>query len=419
MIDLTRRALVAVLLSAALLAGPSRADVKLVTVEPPDKQIWAGEKASFIVKLRGKGSFVGASAFSIPQIPRSVILKLGNPVVSSEEIDGDSWFVQTHEFAVFSQVDGRVEVPSFEVRFSVRDGFTGPARDHSEQVPAFAIRVRRPPGSDPDLFLVTTDSIAVDEQWEPSPKEVQPGAVFRRSITQRADQVSGMALAPAPTTAPQGVRVHVQAPEISDATERGDFTGNRTDRLTYVFEQPGTYALPAIKYVWWNPRREEYGSKLLPAVTFQVAAVPENASDLPTPVARVRAWWLLIAGLGAVGVLYRQRRRIARVGNALWQRIDPPDRRIARTLLRACRQNDAVAAQHAWSQWRAARPSSETIPAELTVAANDLQRLRYGPKGGGPWDGRPLAIAFSKSRAAGHWRPPLRSALPPLNPTGA
>lgn len=405
----------AVLLLVAL-ARPSLAEVELVKVDVPQDQVWVGQKATFFVQLRGKGPFVGASSFSLPQIPRTVILSVGNPIVSSEDIEDESWFVRTHEFAVFSQVDGDLVVPSFEVRFSNRDGFTGPEQDHVEQVPAIQMQIKRPTGSDPGAFLVTTDSLAVEEKWEPTPGKATQGDVFHRRITQRADQVSGMALAPPPTSVPDGVRVHFEDPEIEDETERGDFTGTRIDRITYVVEEAGQLTLPAVKYVWWKPESEQFGSKTLPIATFEVAAIPAETSTATAGPSR-RRWirWLVVA-LGLAVLVYWQRRRISGLLSALRETLNPTERRIQRKLLRACRQNDAKAAESAWTEWRTAHPSGDAVAPDLREAVTNLQRQLYGPTDPSAWNGNGLATAFKKMQSTRRERP-INSKLPPLNPT--
>ncbi len=73
-------------------------------------------------------------------------MKVGNLVVSSQDIDGRSKFVQNHEFALFSQKTGLLEVPAISVRFAGREGFTGPAVDVQAQVPGWKVEIRRPPG---------------------------------------------------------------------------------------------------------------------------------------------------------------------------------------------------------------------------------------------------------------------------------
>ena len=118
-----------------------------------------GQRMPFYVELRARGSFAGTASFAMPEILRTFILKVGNPVVSSQEIDGESWFVQTHEFALFSQQSGSVEIPEFEVRFGSRDSFTGPVKEQQAQVPAAYVEILSPPGSESVGFLVTTESL--------------------------------------------------------------------------------------------------------------------------------------------------------------------------------------------------------------------------------------------------------------------
>ncbi|WP_425400776.1 hypothetical protein [Aeoliella sp.] len=408
---------VAALLLLAAIVHPASADVDLVAIDVPQDKVWVGQKASFFVKLRGKGPFVGAASFSLPQIPRTVIVKIGNPVVSSEEIEDDTWFVQTHEFALFSQADGDLELPAFDVRFANRDGFTGPAEDHDEQTPATHFQIERPEGSSPSTYLVTTDSLTVEEEWDPQPGKARQGAVFHRTITQQADQITGMALAPPPETVPKGVRVHFDDPVITDNTERGDFTGTRTDRITYVLEQPGKVTLPAIQYVWWNPDREQYGSKTLPSATFEVAAV--IAQEKPEPIGQRTYRWLVWTAVVLVlgGLCYWQWRRLVDFLAAVWNSINPPERRIAHRMLRACRAGDAAAAEAAWMEWELTRPREKPIPARLQRAATDLHWRLYGADPKSTWDGHEMAAALQQARSTSHLQP-TSDDLPQLNPTG-
>jgi len=403
----------------AVLAQQSLADVKRVTVETAEDSVWVGQKATFTVNLRGKGPFVGAASFSLPQIPRTVILKVGRPVVASEEIEDGTWFVQQHEFALFSQTDGVLEVPGFEVRYSDRDGFTGPEQAHVEKVPTFSLQIKRPEGSDPNAFLVTAESLSVQEKWEPEPGEAKQGDVFHRTISQQADQVSGMAFAAPSTTVPDGVRIHIDDPEIDDDTERGEFTGSRTDRITYVFEKPGQMTLPAVKYVWWKPKSEQFGSTSLPAKSFDIATIPQETSS--APVARPRGPWISgIIVFTMLGLLIGWHwRRIEKWVKTIFNRLNPPQRRIERMLLRACRNNDAHAAEAAWTRLQVARSSSDPIDLEIQKTVSDLHRHVYGPVSNSSWDGNPLATAIKKSRSARRSHQPLHSDLQPLNPTGS
>lgn len=393
------------------------AEVASVTARMAAPKAWIGQRATLYIELRAPGSFVGTANFELPQIPGTLLMKVGNPVVLSRDIEGASWFVQTHEFALFSQKAGVLEVPAFPVTFSRLEGFVGAATEVKAKTPTLTIEIQRPPGSEPIGFLVTTESLEVTETWDSPPGASKVGAMFKRTIVQRAPNLTGMALAPAPTTAPEGIKVYPGKAETNDKLERGDFLGERRETITYLLQKSGTLSLPALRYVWWNPKTQTLDSKTLPAVTFEVAAPPAAPAPAATVAAR-RTWpWLLAAALVA-GLGVWQRRRVAAWAARSWKHLDPPDRVAARRLLRACRRNAAAPAEAAWNAWRATQASEFRPGPKLGAAVLSLQRHFFGPAPAAPWRGEDLARAFSLHPAAANTslsHEPA-SALPELNP---
>ncbi len=409
-----------VALLIVLSTATASAQVDPVAIRVPDPQAWTGQRVVFFVELRTRGAFAGSAGFSLPKIPRTVIIKIGNPVVSSQQFDGESWFVQTHEFALFSQRSGSWEIPSFEVRFGSRDGFTGPVIEQQVKTPAATVDIRRPPGSESFGFLITTDSIEITETWDPQPGSARRGAVFTRTISQRAEQMTGMALAAPPTAVPEGVRVYFGTPEVSDEAERGALAGKRRDTITYVLQEPGTVTLPAVTYVWWNPQSKQLGMRTLPAVTFEVAAATEVAATRTHVTTRWTWLWWTAAGLLILAVCVWQRRRIVASLNRWGRRLNPPDRIAARKLLRACRRHDVMAASRAWARWLSLQPVDfEPIP-QLRSAVLKMQRHLFSRASADSWNGRELKLVFRAQRKQ------LRSvftrntipALPRLNSNG-
>jgi len=407
----------ALFITLAVLGSAARAEVAPVSVRAPDAKAWMGQRVPFYVELRATGSYAGVANFDLPQLPGTIIMKIGNPVVSSQEIEGQSWFVQTHEFALFSQKSGRLDMPAFAVRFSSHDGFTGPVKDQQVEAPGWSVEIERPPVSEKIGFLITTEMLDVKETWDPQPGPAQVGAIFKRSIVQRAPELSGMALAPAPTTAPDGIRVYSGNAETKDRIDRGSLSGERRDTLTYLLTKPGTFTLPALAYLWWNPKTQTLQSQTLPAVTFDVAPAP-IAPTSKSAAARGRLWpWLLaltlVAGIGAW-----QWRRFVGWGRQAWKKHNPPDRVAARKLLRACRRNDAAGAEVAWSAWQNTQGTAFQPDPKLRSAILELQRCLFGPPPAVSWQGDALARAFSESLTSPKaFRPHKRSFdLPLLNP---
>lgn len=392
------------------------AEVAPVAVHPPEATAWIGQRVPFFVELRARGSFSGTASFDLPQIPGTILIKIGSPVVGSQDLDGESWFVQTHEFALFSQRPGMLAVPAFTVRFANRDGFTGPAIDVQAQSPGFTVDIQRPPGSEQTGFLVTTESLDVTETWGPTPGPAEVGAVFKRTIIQRAPQFPGMALAPAPTTASDGIRIYPGEAATNDKLERGDFLGERSETITYLMQKPGTLEVPSLNFVWWNPKTEALQSRTLPAVTFEIAAPPPAAAATGA-IAIHQAWLWLLAVISVVSLLAWQRRRLVVWGQHLWKTLNPPDRAAARQLLRACRHHDAAAAARAWIAWRNTQGISFQPMPELHATVLEMQRFVFGPATTDSWRGDDLARTFTKSVAT--TRSPLTDedapALPYLN----
>lgn len=382
------------LLLVALVCPTAQADVAAVAVRVAQTQAWIGQRVPFYVELRARGPFAGSPRFDLPQLPGSVVIKTGSPVVGSLEAEGESWTVQTHEFALFAQTPGSFAMPGFTVHFASREGFAGPVVERQAQVPGWNIEIRRPPGSEAVGFLITTQALEVSETWEPPPATAQAGAVFKRTIVQRASSVSGIALAPASVAAPEGVRVYRGSAEVEDHLERGEFTGERRETLTYLLPRAGSFTLPALRYTWWNPATLTLDSTTLEAVTLDVAPAPATGQSAgPASV------WLLIAMLlGGVG--YRWRHDIARWCGQLRRFVNAPQRVAARRLLRACRHDDANAAGAAWIQWRNTQHPALHPGEELRAAVVELDRRLYSQQPPQRWHGERLARAFTAHLAA-------------------
>ncbi|MCB1232027.1 MAG: BatD family protein [Verrucomicrobiae bacterium] len=407
--------IMAIVLSVATAA---RAEVEPVVVKlPDDPKAFTGQRLMFRVELRSRGSFGGATSFTLPEVPGTVIMKPGSATVSSEEIEGESWFIQVHSFALFSQRDGVVKVPAFPVHFGTREGFTGPVTEIDAEVPAFEVTIERPRSTEGIGFLITTDSLRIEEKWDPQPgtDPVETGAVFKRTITQSAENMTGMALAPIPATAPEGIRVYPGQATVQDQTQRGSFQGERVETITYLVEKPGAHTFPEIRYSWWNPASKKLETKTLPAVTIEAKAAP-------SPAAAETRRHLAIA-IGAVIALlaivaFWQRRRLAATAKRIRDRLHSPEREAARDLHRACRENDASAALKAWFAWESAVSGAPDSP-ELRDEIKRLQCTLFGPKpNASGWRGDNLATRFDRVRVrrSNSFSPSRKPRLTLLNP---
>ncbi|MEM7600558.1 MAG: hypothetical protein AAF357_03990 [Verrucomicrobiota bacterium] len=392
------------------------AEVSPVDVSVLEDSVWVGERVEMIVKLRAKGSFSGTANFDLPEIPASLMIKTGNPVVGSEDIEGESWFVQSHRFSLFSQVSGTLEIPSFMVRFQAKDGFTGPSEEVEAETAPLSVEIRRPAGSEEIPFLVTSSDLQISEKWDPVPGEedAKVGDVFRRTIIQTSRGLSGIALLPAPTEAPAGVRVYEPSVEIKDETNRGAFQGERQETLAYLLQEPGEVILPEFEFTWWNPEKETFETERLPAISLKVAPATDSAAG--GSAIGLPGWQIVFVVMVGV-VLVWQRSMLAILSRRVRRYLRPPDRVAAKALHRACLRNDAVAAQSAWNRWLLVTEVEFTPIDDLRVALQSMQRSIYGPTGSSAEFGEDLWQAFSEqlSREKKEVSPSSEKALPALN----
>jgi hypothetical protein len=404
------------LLFLFLKIGDCQAEEPQVSVKLPKADGWTGERIPILVELAILGSFAGAPSFDVPEVPGSLLIKVGNPVVSSRDINNETWFVQTHEFNLFSQSTGQVTVPAFPVRFARRSGFTSPIEELVVEVPAVQVNIKSPPGPKTQSFVVTTTHLRVEERWSPQPGDVQVGDTLKRTITQQAESVPGMALATASQNAPNGVRVYVRPAELKDRTERGVFIGERSDEITYLIQQPGRHELPALAYHWWNPELERLESVLLPAMVLSIPAGEERGNeDGSAPDWQTWVWPVLIGALALL--LTGLRRPVQRWTRRFPFALSTPQDVAYRQLIQACQNNEPGAAYAAVYRLRFLEDCEVWSSAEMRIALAELEQRLFGATPPAAWNGSRLRLALRASRK----RPARRSVseaqrLPPLNP---
>lgn len=397
----------------------SSADNSSVSVDVIKPNGWIGERIPILVELRTKGTFAGATSFDLPEVPGALLLKIGNPVISSRAIDGENFFVQTHEFALFSQRVGQVEIPSFPVRFATRTGFTGPIVDEQSNVPAVRVDVKRPPGTEGLGYLVTTEELILVEEWSYNPESTKVGDAIRRSITQRANAIPAMALSPLPDRAPEGIRVYVSPPEISDRMERGAFEGRRKDVLTYLIQKPGEYTLPAVAFYWWNPTTQRLESKTFPALTLQVP-IPDNTVVAEVGTTNHYPSIAIPFLLTIFAILVWKRILISQCFHHVKSLFHSTERTLYQKLIMACRQHDAQTAYTTWCQLYRLGKADLANSEKIQVAIAELEQYLYGAVEH-QWRGLKLELALRQSRKRfpvvhrqhQHTR---KYQVPPLNP---
>jgi hypothetical protein len=359
-------------------------------------------------------------------------------------IDGRPWLVHEIRYALFPESSGELRIPAqtFSGRLSSgrRSLFdTRPAgRLIRRSTDEISVDVLPRPGNAADGPWLPARDLAIEEQWSEEPQQLRVGESITRSITVSAQGLQGAQLPPLAATVPEGLRAYPDQPAINDLDGEQGVTGVRTDSTAIVALRPGDYTLPPVVIRWWDTVADRAREARLPERRLRVlpaaSASDTAASDAPAarplspaaPTAGARFWpWVSASlALGWALTLFAWWSR-GRRGSTAASAAPPPPGRDA--ILKACRRNDAVAAERAlrdWlrhSGWRGtvedwvAAQDRET----LSTAVADLRRHLFGDADDvDAWDGTDLAAAL-RDAVVGEARrntAAADSALPPLYP---
>jgi hypothetical protein len=333
-------------------AEPALVRSKLVTEEI----VWVGQKVVLVVELLAEGRFAGTPKFELPNLPGVVVFKPAErPQLSTETIGETSYTVQRHEFAIFAQRAGPVVIPAFKVRFSAAAGFVGvEPKDYGLKTSEHRFDAKMPPGAEELATIISTRDLVVEEQWEPEPGEgAKVGDAFTRSVTFRAPDVPGMAFPPLPSMEIEGLGIYSKSPVVRDRTERGEFTGERIEKVTYVCERHGPATLPALVIHWWDLDAEELKRVELSAKEFMVkqSAVAKGEWAGETSYAPYVFGALLVLLLLGGGAMLKYR-VILLERHAAW-RAQREEREAAyfSRVIKACQSQDPKAALKALMRW--------------------------------------------------------------------
>ncbi len=420
---------VGVLLFAACCSVSAVAEV--VRAELGENEVWTGQAVPLFVTLYSPGPFSGTASFDLPELPLTTFVKVGNPTVGSEQIGDDSYFTQRHEFALYTQRDGPIFIPAFCVRFAGKKSFTSAA----EPVEGFTQELRfqstRPPGTERLGVVVAARNMEASQTWQPDAiGPVQAGDVIARTISRRATDTTAMMFPPVAIETPPGVRSYATDPIVQDSTERGAIRAERSETIKYQFERAGTFELPELAVIWWDPDARELRRQLLPGRLIDVQNEAVVADTLaPTPRS---PWPAVVLSLTIGTAAWLARKPARRLLADLQTRRNDPATVAARRLLAACRTSAAAEAYAALLQWQRVVTGSsgaaslvELLPpdaaAEFEYQWHLLSRHVFGNASGGPaWRGQRLAEVFVQVRRKLNRAPRAAHAdvdLPALNPT--
>jgi hypothetical protein len=335
-------------------ASPQGAVVVRETVDPA--QAVVGQRVRLLVDVLFPDSMPAPPQVATPQAPGLQAFRFESQGLTMQDtIDSRSYAGQRFEFAVYPRRAGTLSIPSVEVRLMNRAGDErGRVRGEPQTLTVLA-----PPGTDPSRPIIASTNVTLKETWEPAEasKPVHVGDALVRMVTRQAADTPALGFPALDATAPQGVRVYVDQPQSDDKVARGDLTGERKDRITYVFEKEGDFSLAGLTQPWWDLSSKTLRKVTAPGRRITVIAAPPPAATQRDSWSRLVAldWRKLAAiAVGATVAITLCGMLVARLLKALRERSErgPSEQTLFRDFERAARAGDPRATWLTLTMWR-------------------------------------------------------------------
>jgi hypothetical protein len=412
----------------------------------PANEVTVGQPVHLAVTVLVPNFFTGAVDLPEFELENAiVILPQDRPQHSNEQVGGVTYAGITQTYTIYPQQPGKFRLPAAQITVPYAENPPKTTIVHLS-LPGLAFDADVPPAARGlDYFLPTT-SLTMQQRWSPPLKALRAGDTIERTIIVTATMTQAMLIPPLPFTAPDGIRIYPQQPDVHDQkTDRGEFVfGRRTQSAKYLIEKPGDYTLPAIELKWWNLATRRMVTATVPAVHFTAAPNPGYAPELPpetelgaTPApvhasfwSRYRVWFRLVAPsvIALLALAWLCWRYLPPTFGELkrWYRArQHSEPAYFRRLQHACSRHHAMQAYTALLSWlQVSHPGislegflRQAGDSQLCSEVNRLGEVLFGRQMGHEWSGSSLVKALRGHRRGLRLRANTQ-ALPPLNPTG-
>ncbi|WP_322883710.1 hypothetical protein U8C37_28830 (plasmid) [Sinorhizobium medicae] len=236
--------------------------------------LYAGQQILVDVDVLVPNYFLQSPQFPAIDIPGAIVtLDDGRALNLNETIDGTPYSGIRRTYIIVPQAAGDFTLPPVPITLGY--AAVPPQATRGEvTLPPLRFTVRSAPGTAGDSPGIVAAKVSVSQELDQDPAQLKAGDTLVRTVTVRAEGLRAMMIPEADFTAPQGVRLYRQDPSLSEETDRNgqSIAGLRKDVASYLFQDAGNYALPAVTVSWFDPASAKTQSATAPAVSVTVSA---------------------------------------------------------------------------------------------------------------------------------------------------
>lgn len=382
------RCMAAIIFLLALWIGPAIAAEPFAEGSIATKgTIVAGQQIQLEVTVFAPNFFTSAPLFPLFDLPNAIVTL---PDVRAQNlnrtVDGQQFSGIRRIYLIIPQVAGDYTLPPAAISLSYA-ATPGQSTGAAVTIPSAKFTAAAVPGPSIDARTLVATDVALSQSLDRNPAELKVGDSLVRTVSLFAEGTQAMML-PQPTfETPKGVALYTSTPKLEDnltGTE-GNPGSKRTDRVTYVAGQEGTFTLPALTIDWFDTDNARIEQARLEPLVLNVKAPPatataiapdvpkENLAESGRPLMRTilmgSAILLAAALLGALG--WRAIPRMLRWMDAREKMMEQSEPARFRQLYLALNSDDAKAAYVALETWT--RSAGYQSIAEWSSATGDTK----------------------------------------------
>jgi len=440
------------LLWATLLPGQTKAANIWASVQFNRSSVVVGEALMVTITVYTSTWFTSAPEFGEIQVPEAMMVEYQQRTGAlSKTIGRRSYPAIEKKYVVYPFRVGENSLPALNIVTESPPEGDYKARRRVIKSPERTFTVLPPPeGTEIENWLTAYD-VELTESWDKSLEGLKQGDVLERQISITA-RGSLAALIP-PLELHQGDfgTVYSKTPVLDNIQNQNSFTGTRTETWTYLMESEGSYAIPGIEVVWFDPGTgtrkragidaREISIAVNPDMDFLLSmqdslqALLETGDEVNREAFEWRGlnWWQLAGAILIcillIYILFKASLRIRSLVKEKRELDSQSEKSYLEILLKSGREGEPAAVMQALINWfdlhRVGRygPEFEHFicaagDAELKKSFLQLERILYAGDDRGSWSAVEFTELIRKNikESAPGYKPEHSGYLTELNP---
>ncbi|QDG78740.1 BatD family protein [Labrenzia sp. PHM005] len=236
---------------------------------------------------------------------QNVVVRLPSRASSptSERVNGDTWSGVSRAYRLYPMVPGTFHVPGGPVTITYADPDTRQPIKAEVDVAPFAITGEAPDSAKELTPFLAANALTLTRQVGGTPEDLAAGDALKVTTTIKVTGVAPMFVPPMGAGDPvEGLSYYPTSPGLKETDNRGELSGSRTETVTIIAENTGTYQIPEQKLFWYNLTSDKVETASVPAIDLTVTGPPVAAEPQSEALNwRSIAYWgaatLLLMGL--------------------------------------------------------------------------------------------------------------------------